>query len=238
MAQSLALVPVDKFTALVAPDELTELIEANMGGTDGADPMPLPRITLPTGGVQKWTLASPMGDELVDTLRVVILQQQFSRAFWPGAFGSAQRPQCSAVDGKLGVGDPAGNCATCLKRGWQGDNKPECDPVWRLWVLLEDHVLPLELGLGTTSQKPFRQYAAGLVSGRMRLDRVITEIGLLPAVNPQKINYSIATFKAIGTLPENVWPEVDAMKEKMASFRRTQSDLEVAFQTDEGGTDL
>jgi hypothetical protein len=44
--------------------------------------------------------------------------------FWEG-----RRRRCFSVDGKIGVGNPGGDCRTCAFAQWQDEKKPQCDKV-------------------------------------------------------------------------------------------------------------
>jgi len=66
---------------------------------------------------------------------------------------------CRTIDGKTGVGEPGGNCKTCIHSQWSSDQPPACTDMINVFILAKGYDLPvpLSLGFGKTNNKAGRQ---------------------------------------------------------------------------------
>lgn len=91
------------------PEEIAE----DMDGLQ----MNFQRVKFPSGSMLQFELPSddPENPDYAKTLEGVILYNHASCVYWPDDDESDDNtaPFCSSADGKQGIGDPGGTCATC-----------------------------------------------------------------------------------------------------------------------------
>lgn len=162
-----------------------------------------PRVKIPAGGVLQFEMPGddPEHPEYVDKLTGVLLYHHASNGYWPGPMSEEDKnPICASVDGKLGIGDPGGACATCELNafGTAEDGKGKaCKNKRSLYLLQSGDIMPVVLDLAPTSLKPFNDFmnAAFLTRGRAAFGSVI-EIGLKRMTGNGNV-YSVATFRKV-----------------------------------------
>jgi hypothetical protein len=162
------------------------------------------RGKIPAGGSLQFELPSddPENPEYARTLEGVIIYNHAANAFW--AEGSEDdenaAPLCSSVDGKLGCGDPGGDCITCaLNKFGSGDNGKgkACKNTRVLYLLRDGEFMPMQVVLPPTSIKPFNDfYNIAFATRRRGTCGSIVSIGLKRVENGNN-TYSVATFKRI-----------------------------------------
>lgn len=161
-----------------------------------------PRVKIPAGGVLQFEMPGddPDHPEYVDKLTGVLLFHHASNGYWPNAMDDEDKsPICSSVDGKMGIGDPGGPCASCELNafGSAEDGKGKaCKNMRSLYLLQSGELMPIELKLPPTSLKGFNDFmnAAFLTRGRASFGSVI-EISLKRMNNGNP--YSVATFRKL-----------------------------------------
>jgi hypothetical protein len=161
------LVPFNEYSvAKVNATDLMEILQENVGGA--ITEFDLQRAKVPTGGMTAWVLPSLDGeDEIVQHIDGVIVYHREPRAFWKQSIdegGGNNPPDCSSVDGKLGVGDPGGECSVCPMAEWgskdHGESRGQaCKQMKLIFLLRPESLLPMALFLPPTSIRPVRQYA-------------------------------------------------------------------------------
>lgn len=79
--------------------------------------MSFQRVKIPGGGMVQFELPSddPDNPDYAKVLVGVILFNHSNNAYWPegSEYDENTAPLCSSVDGKTGIGEPGGLCATC-----------------------------------------------------------------------------------------------------------------------------
>lgn len=177
-----------------SPEELSE----DMDGMR----LSFSRVKIPAGGVLRFELPGddPENPEYADKLTGVLLFHHAANGYWPNAMDDEDKsPICSSVDGKTGIGDPGGPCASCELNafGTADDGKGKaCKNMRSLYLLQSGELMPIELKLPPTSLKGFRDFmnAAFLTRGRASYGSVI-EISLKRMNNGNP--YSVATFRKL-----------------------------------------
>lgn len=197
-----AMTEMNHFTlpAMVEGEFSSEELAEDMDGLQ----LSFQRVKIPTGGALQFEIPGddPENPDYARYLEGVILYNHASGAYWPegSEYDENTAPLCSSVDGKLGIGEPGGTCATCsLNRfGTAPDGKGKaCKNMRVLYLLRNGEFMPLQVSLSPTSIKPFREFInASFVARRRGTCGSVIQIGLKRA-NNGKDDYSVATFRKL-----------------------------------------
>lgn len=166
--------------------------------------MSFPRIKIPAGGTLQFEIPSddPENPDYAKTLVGVILSNHPNNAYWPegSEYDDSATPLCSSADGKQGIGEPGGSCASCALNQFgsaaEGNGKA-CKNMRVLYLLRSGEFMPLQVTLPPTSLKPFREFMnqSFLLRRRATYGSVV-QIGL-KKMNNGKDDYSVATFRRL-----------------------------------------
>ncbi len=184
---------------------LPDMIESEFSAEDLADDteglgLSLNRVKIPSGSlVFEVPTDNPDEPEPASSLIGVILCNHDSFAYWRETDDEDEEnlPVCSSLDGKTGVGDPGGTCATCPLNVYgtaiKGKGKA-CKNMRVLYLLRSGEYLPLQLNLPPTSIKPFREFMSRAFTLRNRASwGSLVEIKLKRESNGKE-TYSVCTF--------------------------------------------
>jgi len=178
------------------PEEIAE----DMDGLQ----MKFQRVKIPSGGMLQFELPSddPENPDYAKNLEGVILYNHASCAYWPAGkeYDENTNPLCSSVDGKQGIGDPGGVCATCALNRFgtahEGNGKA-CKNMRVLYLLRSNEYMPLQINLPPTSISPFRDFLnQSFVLRRRATYGSVVQLALKRANNGGN-DYSIATFRRL-----------------------------------------
>lgn len=102
------------------PEEIEETAAAvkEAIGERGMSPQDLARIVLPGGKSRSFILDD--GDASETEIVGAVLMDSDIRIMYDKPFGGGDKlpPVCYSTDGKTGIGDPGGDCATCPNNQW------------------------------------------------------------------------------------------------------------------------
>lgn len=190
-----------KFLALVPDAGAQAVMEANLGNSPFG-PNDMIRLKMPAAGATTWSVPTVEGIASMPSIKAIIAVASDCRGYWPDAYSGATPPQCSSVDGLVGVGDPGGQCDQCPLSKWNRDRtlpvaeqKPKCKQMKRLFLFVEGRRIPMMLTLSPTSLRSCREYLVALLDSNIPCYGVVTEIGLEQEKNAAGIAYSAATFR-------------------------------------------
>jgi len=182
---------------------------ADFSGEDLADDMEglsfsFQRIKIPAGGALQFELPgeNPEDPEYIRTIEGVIFYNHASNALWSEGSQDDENatPICSSVDGRIGVGDPGKDCATCAFNKFgsgEGGRGKACKNTRVLYLLRDGEYMPIQVILPPTSIKPFSDfYNLAFASRRRAAYGSLVSIGLKRMSNG-KDDYSVATFKKL-----------------------------------------
>ena len=153
-----------------SPEELAEIlgnIRENLGG-ETITPRDLMKITVPSQGVTKWIVPNPETGkkDALDELEGVIIHVATPRAYWSTPLEMASRtpPDCSSLDGVVGVGTPGGSCHTCPFNVWgtakTGSKRGKaCKEQRLIYMIRPDDFLPTVVQAPVTSIDQLKQYS-------------------------------------------------------------------------------
>lgn len=205
---------------------------------DGLTPT-FDRVKIPAGAGLMLEVVGEDGDpEPVKELEGVILHHHSTNSFYKEKYtGGNNPPDCGSYDGKVGEGDPGGECAKCPYNQFgsgEGSGKA-CKNKRRIFILRDGEVFPAILSLPTGSLKEFTNYIKRLITKKKRSYSVVTKISLKKATSSTGIQFSQASFKMDRNLTEEeikaVSPLVEHVKELSKSIA-LDSDIETSNEED------
>ena len=204
------LVKVDEFAIISGEEDLSAVLEENLGG-GGIEQFDLDRVTVPTGGGLAFTVPSLEGDKPAEAIEGVILGIRDGRSYWERSFdetGGGDPPDCVSDDMKTGKGTPGGSCDECPLSQWGSDPMSKrgqaCKQQRLLLVARKTDFLPLIVQLPPTSLKACRQFLVRMSGRGVSRFGAVVSIGLEKDKNADGTVMSKATFKLAGMLsPED-----------------------------------
>ncbi len=192
-----AIAPVTENTGFLT--EVVDLAELFSEELDGLRPS-FEHIKIPAGGGLAYELPgeNPENPDTEKEFSAVILYHHPINVYYKEKFNGANNPpDCSSIDGKIGVLAETGECRECkgcpLAKFGSGENGGmACKQKRRLYLIREGEVLPMIMTLPTGSLGEFTKYVTRLVTRGMKANSVVTKFTLKRAQNSTGINYSQA----------------------------------------------
>lgn len=196
-------------TTEMEPFQLPEAVEGEFTAEELAEDMEglqlsLQRVKIPGGGTLQFEMITddPDNPDYTKYLIGVILHNHAASAYWPegSEYDENTAPLCSSVDGKQGIGEPGGTCATCFLNTYgsapEGRGKA-CKNMRVLYLLRSGEYMPLQLNLPPTSISPFKEFLQNSFTMRRRATYgSVIQIGL-KKMNNGSNDYSVATFRRL-----------------------------------------
>ena len=188
------LAPIDNSGFLAETVNLAELFSEDL---DGLRPS-FERIKIPAGGGLAYEVPGddPASPDSAKEFSAVILYHHPINSYYREKFnGGSNPPDCSSLDGKLGVVAETGECRDCktcpyAKFGSGENGGMACKQKRRMYLLREGEMLPIIMTLPTGSLAEFTKYVTRLVTKGMKANCVVTKFSLKRAQNSTGINYS------------------------------------------------
>ena len=172
---------------------------------DGLQMMSFQRVKIPAGGALQFEIPTedPDNPDYARTLEGVILYNHSAYTLWPegSEYDEDTKPLCSSVDGKTGIGEPGGACATCPMNAYgsarDGGRGKACKNMRDIYLLRSGEYMPLLISLPPTSIKPFKEFLnRAFVYRRRATYGSLIQIGLKKENNGSN-DYSVATFRLV-----------------------------------------
>src|SRR5690606_33355075 len=202
MSNEKALAKVENFGFPVLGDDLGEAMSEEMEGLS----IDFDRVKIPSGGGLAFEVPGddPDNPDMAKELVGVIVDHHPVNVYWSQKYsGQNNPPDCTSMDGKVGVGNPGGSCKACPYNQWgSGENGGKaCKNMHRIYLLRQGELFPLMISLPTSGIKPFSNYLAKRVVGRGRRSySVLTKITLKKETNKDGIVFSQPQFAVAGEL--------------------------------------
>jgi hypothetical protein len=190
-------------------EKVMALIEANLGG-ETFSPLDLPRIKVPAGGTEVFTVPTVEGNLHPAELIGIIIKTRITKQMWRKAYGTGEivPPDCVSEDGGVtGVGDPGGPCQSCPFNKWgsvkmiegapgdEDSKKKGCQEKRLIFTILEGQILPHVIVAPAMSLKPSKQYLIAMTSAGGLAHSVYTSFILEADTNPRGQEYSKILMK-------------------------------------------
>ena len=172
---------------------------------DGLQMMSFQRVKIPAGGQLQFEIPTedPDNPDYARTLEGVILYNHAACTLWPegSEYDEDTKPLCSSVDGKTGIGEPGGACATCPMNEYgsarDGGRGKACKNMRDIYLLRSGEYMPIQIALPPTSLTPYTRFVnEAFLSRRRKVCTGVVRIGLKKAVSGSH-EYCVATFTKI-----------------------------------------
>jgi len=225
------LIKVDAFKSIAANDLLSaEEIAEQLDGVR----IQYPRFKVPAGG--SLVFEDPCSDDpnnptYLNEIVGVIVDHFPTNAYWPDNSNQSDPPACASVDGKIGIGNPGGNCKTCPLNAFgsgEGGVGKACKNSRRLYLLRPYELLPVVINIPATSLREFDTYlATKLIARGIHPSTVATRIKLKKANSKDGISYAMLTFSIAERFEGEAAAELKAICAKLkAQIRATEQNVE------------
>lgn len=173
---------------------LSELFSEEL---DGLRPS-FEKIKIPAGGGLAYEVPGddPNSPDSAKEFSAVILYHHPINSYYKEKFtGGSNPPDCSSLDGKMGIVAETGECRDCktcpyAKFGSGENGGMACKQKRRMYLLREGEMLPILMTLPTGSLGEFTKYVTRLVTKGMKANHVVTKFTLKRAQNSTGISYS------------------------------------------------
>ena len=209
---------------------------------DGLD-LTFDRIKIPAGG--NITFEVPGSDaeslcgsepEPVKEFSAVILYHHPLFWYYKTKYtGGNNPPDCSSIDGKLGHGDPGGECGNCPLNQYESAEEGKgkaCKNRRLLYVLREGEVFPLMLSLPVGSIKEFTNFLKRALSKGYKSNGIVTRFSLKKATSSGGVVYSQAQFSIDRVLSPEERTLIQNMTEQIKTYSKNASVADTAANID------
>lgn len=196
MKKETEITEANGYAALANQDELNTILEEDCDGLEFS----LDKIKIPAGGGTAFEVPSDEEGEsdMVKEITGVILYNYAVNSYYLEKYtGGSNPPDCGSFDGRVGYGNPGGDCKSCpYNRFGSGDGKSKaCKNRRMLYILQENELFPVVLSLPPGSVGSYSNYVKRLISKGLRPSGVVTRITLKKSTSGEGINFSQAVFK-------------------------------------------
>jgi len=181
-------------------------------------------LRVPAGGATSWVLATRDGEAEEKQVDCIIITAQKTRQYWAVGFdeaGGGTPPDCSSPDGKMGYGDPGGDCFECPYSKWgtgKGKGKA-CSERRHLLILTEHGALPVFLNLPPTSVRAWKDYSLNQLAGTGLMPwHAYTRITLEKVQSGGGIAYAEARFKFLAPVEGEIRERVELYRASIEQF--------------------
>lgn len=223
MARELQKVDNQEFAlAVLEMPDLKEAVQANLAGMGRVK---FERIKIPSGGGLAFEVLDDNGEPAaVSEITGIIIDRYPVNAYWPDKFsGENSPPECTALDGYEGMGNPGGLCTKCPHNQWGSDadgRGKACKNLHRVYIMAPDEALPRLITLPPTSLGNFDSYLVALTKKARPFYSVLTRVRLEKATNKGGISFSRATFARAGDVPVDKITGLKAYIDGLRPFMR------------------
>ena len=215
---------------------LQEAMETEYAGME----FQLDRLRFPSAGATVFELGEDESSEAVKEIEGVIVLHHPAYAYYAEAYqGGHQPPDCCSFDGRMGIGNPGGQCRNCHLNQYGSSREglgKACKNRRMLYVLREGEAFPIMLSVPTGSLKSWQAYAKHHLSKFRKLSEVVTKISLKKAVNSTGITYSQLTFSTVRLLEDNEKEAIAKVTEQAKDYAVSFMEMTMNPQTEEVAT--
>lgn len=209
-------------TYISADISLSELFNEEM---DGLTPS-FDRIRIPSGGGISFEVPGddPSSPDTVKEFKAVILYHHPVLSYYTEKFnGGNQPPDCSSMDGRVGIDVATGECKDCktcphAQYGSGENGGMACKQKRRVYLLRENELLPVILTVPTGSIKEFTKYVTRLLQKCRKTNQVVTRFSLKKAQNSTGIAFSQIVCSVDRQLTPDEQRNINSMSDQVKAY--------------------
>lgn len=213
-------------TAFSVPSINDEIMTSVATELDGL-PITLDKVKIPAGGGLAFEVPGddPDSPDSVKEIVGVIVDHYPLNSYWTEKYnGQNVAPNCYSTDGRIGIGQPGGECEKCpFNKYGSGDDgqSKACKNAHRLYILRSGELYPIVVTIPPTSLKPLSDYLAKrIVTKGLRSYGVVTKLALKKATNSTGIAYSQVQFSMVEKLSNDTAEILKQFGESMKNITR------------------
>ncbi|KKN79823.1 hypothetical protein LCGC14_0336780 [marine sediment metagenome] len=188
---ALATIDEAQYPALTSGRNINAVMKVNFGGDD-VKPEDLITIKLPTGGSITWLIPTTEGETSTLVLEGILVHIAMRRAYWKE--GNEGFPDCRAIDARIGVGDPGGDCSACpnavfgtkINKDGSKSGGQACNLRRLLFMVREGDLLPIVIDTPATSLVPVKNWLIAITSRGLFYYQFLTRLELTAAGSGQE----------------------------------------------------
>lgn len=192
-----------EFPLLEDTNGILALFDEKLADGGGLPVLDLPRIRVASGGATNFRVETATGEESPQKIEGVLVSYRTARVYWKAKAVGKKPPDCSSIDGFIGVGDPGGECAKCPFARFGSALKPDgskstgqaCKEIRQALFLMSGEMLPHLLMIPPTSLKAFNQYTMTMLSARAPYWGALTQMTLQAAKSEDNAPYAKIIFR-------------------------------------------
>lgn len=213
----------DKYPALAVKTEMTPedaLLAEELEALNGVQ-LKFPRIKLGASGNGKLEVPDPVNtdeEKSVKELTGIIVCCTASRAKWEEG---ATVPECASSDAKISMsGKQCSTCKYCkFSRDCNGNLvRPQCKESRNLYLVTEEHSLPLHFIIPPSGIKEYNNFAASLLSNKKTQLGTIVKITVAVETNKANQKFNKAKFESIGRADAELLPRLIETRNQIMSI--------------------
>lgn len=186
------------------------LLAEEMDALNGVT-LKFPRIKLGASGNGKLDVPdaeNPDEERSVKEFTGVIVCATASRAMWSEG---ATVPDCASRDAKYSL--TGTQCATCKHCKFSRDNdgnlvRPACKESRNLYLITEEHTMPLHFIIPPSGIKEYNNFASGLLSSKKTQLGTIVKITVSVETNKANQKFNKAKFESVGRIDDEYLPKL------------------------------
>lgn len=186
------------------------------------------RIKVPSGGGLAYEVPgdNPEEPELEKEFDAVILYHHPMLSYYKEKYnGSNEAPNCSSIDGVVGVDRDTGElrqCKDCPNNIFgSGENGGKaCKIKRRIFILRKNEALPVIFTLPTSSVGDFSKYIMRLVSKNKKSNQVVSRFSLKKVQNSGGIIYSKVVVNTVRELTEEEQKSIDNLSNQVKAIAK------------------
>lgn len=222
---------VERYNIIMQP-EIQELIETE--GTDEIEsPFDLSKVVNPQGKSKSWEYDTVDGTESTREVAGVILYHQKVRSYWAEEYtGEGNPPDCASLDGRVGIGNPGGDCRKCPLNQWGsagGDDRGKaCKEQRVVLILLPGEFIPRLMVVPPTSIKDSTKYFNMILSSGRSYSSMVTRVTAETKKSGSGFDYPHFVFTAGDKLPPEMTEQIKSMRAIAQSLIERMSVEQVA----------
>ena len=188
----------------IASDDLQKLFPL-AGNVEGIEVRP-PKISI----ISQAQLFRMPDDSKVPSITGIVVYSHRCNGYWEKDMaegGAGNPPDCASLDGLTPYTDKpmSKTCVECQfnQFGSDGGRGKACKNMQRIYILVNDSIIPFLVTLSPTSLRSWSDYMVVLTSmTKKAYQQVITQITLKETKNKDNISYSQAELKTVGLVDD------------------------------------